>query len=115
MKEEEPGLYLLALVKLFRPSVRAREAEHAARDVEESIALDEHAPCVIRWRGKLSVYLRDYDRTSCRRGKRSSSTRGVAEDVDRGIKRPLFWPGAFEAACCTEAARPSRCRYGPSR
>ena len=106
MKEEEPGLYLLALVELFRPLVRAHEAEHATRDVEESVALGENAPRMVRRRGKLGVYLHDHDETS----RRNRKPEGVAGDVGCEVKRPFSWPVAPEAARWCEAARPSRRR-----
>ena len=86
-KEEDPGLDLLPFVELLWPSVRACVAERAARSVEERIVPGQHAPRMIRRRGELGVYLRDYDRTS----RWDRKPEGAAGDAGCEIKRPLSW------------------------
>lgn len=85
MENDDAGVDLLPVVELLRPTVRAGEAEHAARTVAEgAVVPGEHAPCVVRRRGELGVYLRDYDRTSRRCGK----PEGEMGDAGCEIKRP---------------------------
>ena len=91
MKNADAGFDLLSIVELLRPPVRAGEAAHAARAVAEGVIVPgEHAPRVVRRRGELGVYLRDYDKTS----RRPRKSEGAVGDVGWETKRPLFRAGA---------------------